>query len=57
MLIHLHKQATTSPEIRAAVQASKPPASVSAERVGTAEQIVYKWKHRDSVHDRSLNSP
>ena len=24
-----------------------------AERFGTTEQTVYKWKHRDSVHDRS----
>jgi len=26
---------------------------VLAERFGTTEQTVYKWKHRDSVHDRS----
>jgi len=24
-----------------------------AERFGTTEQTVYKWRHRDSVHDRS----
>ena len=53
MLIHLHKQATTTPKVRAAIQASDAPASVLAERFGTTEQSVYKWKHRDSVHDRS----
>ena len=53
MLIHLHKQATTTPKVRAAIQASAEPASTLAERFGTTEQTVYKWKHRDSVHDRS----
>ena len=53
MLIHLHKQATTTPKVRAAIQASDAPASVLAERFGTTGQTVYKWKHRDSVHDRS----
>ena len=53
MLIHLHKQATTTPKVRAAIQASDEPASTLAERFGTTEQTVYKWKHRDSVEDRS----
>lgn len=53
MLIHLHKQATTTPKARAAIQASDAPASALAERFGTTEQTVYKWKHRDSVDDRS----
>jgi len=53
MLIHLHKQATTTPKVRAAIQASAEPASTLAERFGTTEQTVYKWRHRDSVHDRS----
>jgi transposase-like protein len=53
MLIHLHKQATTTPKVRAAIQASDEAASALAERFGTTEQTVYKWKHRDSVHDRS----
>jgi hypothetical protein len=42
MLIHLHKQATTTPKMRAAIQASDDPASVLAERFGTAEQTAYK---------------
>ncbi|RKH83159.1 helix-turn-helix domain-containing protein, partial [Corallococcus praedator] len=53
MLIHLHKQATTTPKVRAAIQASDEPASALAERFGTTEQTVYEWRHRESVHDRS----
>jgi transposase-like protein len=53
VLIHLHKQATTTPKVRAAIQASVEPASTLAARFGTTEQTVYKWKHRDNVHDRS----
>lgn len=53
MLIHLHKQATTTPKVRAAIQASDEPASTLADRFGTTEQTVYQWKHRESVNDRS----
>lgn len=53
MLIQLHKQATTTSKVRAAIQASDEPASVSAERFGTIEPTVYKWRHRGSVHDIS----
>ena len=53
MLIHLHKQATTTPKVRAAIQASTEPASALAERFGTTEQTVYKWRHRSTVHDLS----
>ena len=48
MLISLHKQATTTPKVRAAIQASDAPAPVLAERYGVTEQTVYKWHHRDS---------
>jgi hypothetical protein len=37
MLIHLHKQATTTPKVRAAIQSSEEPAWDLAERFGTAE--------------------
>jgi len=53
MLISLHKQATTTPKIRAAIQASTEPAWVVAERYGISEQTVWKWRGRDDVHDRS----
>lgn len=53
MLISLHKQATTTPKIRAAIQASTDPAWMVAERYGISEQTVWKWRKRDSVHDLS----
>lgn len=53
MLISLHKQATATPEIRAAIQASTEPAWKVAERYGISEQTVWKWRGRDDVHDRS----
>ena len=53
MLIKLHSQATTTPKIRAAIQASDEPAWIVAERHGTSEQTVWKWRKRDSVEDRS----
>lgn len=43
MLIHLHKQATTTPKVRAKIQASREPASVLAERFGTMEQTIYGY--------------
>ena len=53
MLISLHKQATTTPKNRAAIQASDAPAWVLAERYGISEQTVWKWRKRDGVHDFS----
>ena len=45
MLIKLHSQATTTPKIRAAIQASDEPAWVLAERPGTTEQTK-SWSPR-----------
>ena len=53
MLISLHKQATTTPRIRAAIQAGDEPAWLVAERFGISEQTVWKWRKPDSVQDRS----
>jgi len=53
MLIKLHSQATTTPKVRAAIQASDEPAWVLAERHGTTEQTVLKWRKRDRVNDLS----
>ena len=53
MLIHLHKQATTTPKVRAAIQASDEAGTVLAERHGVTPQTIYKWRKRDSVADRS----
>ncbi len=46
-------RATTTPKVRAAIQASAEPASVLAERYGTTAQTVYKWRHREGVQGRS----
>jgi len=53
MLIHLHKQATTTPKVRGAIQASDDTGTVLAERFGVTPQTIYKWRNRDSVEDRS----
>jgi transposase-like protein len=55
MLIHLHKQATTTPKVRAAIQASGDAGTALAERFGGAAnaQTIYKWRNRDSAADRS----
>ena len=53
MQISLHKNARTTPAVRAEIAASSESARVLAQRHGITEQTVYKWKKRDSVHDRS----
>lgn len=53
MLIHLHKQATTTPKVRAAIQASDDAGTALAERFGVTAQTIYKWRKRDSIEDRS----
>lgn len=53
MLIHLHKQATTTPKVRAAIQSSDDAGTGLAERFGVTPQTIYKWRKRGSVEDRS----
>ncbi len=53
MLIALHKNARTTPAVRAEIAASDEPASVLARRFGITEQTVYKWKKRSVFADRS----
>ena len=48
-MISLHKQATTTPKTRAAIQASDEPAWVLADRYGISEQTVWKWRNRDGI--------
>ena len=54
MIVALHKNARTTPAIRAEIAASAD-ASVRelSQRYGVSEATIYKWKVRDSVHDRS----
>jgi len=47
----------TTPKVRAAIQASNEPARVLAERRGTTEQIVWKWRKRDGTEDHSHRPP
>jgi transposase-like protein len=58
MLIALHKNARTTPAVRAEIAASDEPASILAQRFGITEQTVYKWKKRDVVGaDGKLTHP
>lgn len=53
MMIALHKQARTTPAVRAQIAASTDSAGALAKRFGVTPATVYKWKARKSVHDRS----
>ncbi len=53
MIISLHSQARTTPAIRAEIASSSQGASALAARFGVTLATIYKWKSRDSVHDRS----
>jgi len=53
MLIALHKNARTTPAVRAEIAASAEPANVLAQRFSITEQTVYKWKKREVFGDRS----
>jgi len=53
MLIHLHKQATTTPRVRAAIQESDEVGMLLAECFGVTPQKIYKWRKRGSVEDLS----
>lgn len=55
MDIKLHKQATTTPKIRAEIQAA--PSGISdselARQYGVGDSTIRRWRYRDDVHDRS----
>ena len=53
MLINLHKQATKTPKVRAAIQASDDAGTALAERFGVTARTIYKWRKQDSIEDRS----
>ena len=53
MMIALHKQARTTPAVRAEIAASADSVAVLAKRFNVTPATVYKWKSRESVHDRS----
>jgi len=53
MLIALHKQARTTPAVRAEIAASREPVAVLARRHNVTEATIRKWRARDEFHDRS----
>lgn len=53
MLIALRKKARTTPTMVAVIAYSDETASVLAQRFGTIEQAIYKWKKRVVFGDRS----
>jgi hypothetical protein len=53
MLIALHKNARTTPAVRAQMAPSDEPVSVLAPRYGVSPATDYKWKSRPGVYDRS----
>jgi transposase InsO family protein len=52
-MLSLHKNATTTPAIRAKIAASGEPASVLAERYSVTLDTIYRWRGRTSFEDRS----
>jgi transposase-like protein len=55
MNVRLHKNATTTPRIRAEIRAA-PPSVTNAElvrRYGVTDSTIARWRNRDSVEDRS----
>ena len=53
MMIALHKNARTTPAIRAEIAVSTDSAATLAQRFGIGESTVYKWKARDSFYEAS----
>jgi len=53
MMLSLHKNATTTPAIRAKIAASEEPAAILAARYGVTLDTIYRWRGRVSFEDRS----
>jgi transposase InsO family protein len=53
MMIALHKNATTTPAVRAQIQQSSASEYELAQQYSISRTTVQRWKHRDSVEDRS----
>ena len=52
MLIHIHRQATITPKVRAAIQGSGDAVTVLLERFGVESQAMHKSRNRDkSIRD------
>ena len=53
MLMHLHANATTTPKVRAYIQASGRSAAELARELGISETTVRRWKGRHQLADRA----
>jgi transposase InsO family protein len=53
MNIRLHKNATTTPRVRALIQESRAPMTVLSRRFGVGVETIARWRHRDSGKDRA----
>ena len=53
MKTRLHANATTTPKIRAQIQASCEPVAVLARRHGVSETTIRRWRSRTDTQDRS----
>jgi transposase InsO family protein len=53
MLVKLHANATTTPKLRAYIQASTKPVAGLARELGVSETTIRRWKGRKEVGDRS----
>jgi DNA-binding transcriptional regulator YiaG len=49
MMIALHKQARTTPAVRAEIAVSSESAHTLACRFGVTQATLYKWKSRETV--------
>ena len=53
MIVKLHKNARTTPAIRAQLAASNEPVAILAKRFNLAPNTVRKWQSRTDFNDRS----
>jgi transposase InsO family protein len=53
MQVRLHANATTTPKVRAYIQASSKPVAVLAEELGVTETTIRRWRGRTTVTDGS----
>lgn len=53
MLTRLHANATTTPKVRAEIQASSEPVAVLARRYSVSETTIRRWRSRTGTEDRS----
>ncbi|WP_297970345.1 DDE-type integrase/transposase/recombinase [uncultured Amaricoccus sp.] len=53
MLTRLHANATTTPKVRAEIQASSERVAVLAARYGVSETTIRRWRRRTGTEDRS----